>query len=258
VAAPETPPPRLTLIGAGHVFDIQGTMRSAMAALRPDVVFLELDRGRLESLLHRERGGKLPEGGGLVHRRMARFQDSVARMHGAQVGSEMLGALEGARLAGARVLLVDDGAEQAIRRAVREATWRERLRFGGMLVGGAIRSLRPRRDPKAEIEAELARYQSDPDGVLGELAQRFPTVHRILIEERDRVMAQRIRKGLAGARHGVAVLGDGHVPGMLPLLADLRPTVYRLADVRSGRLPQGLVASGTTERVGFTVQWRGT
>ena len=249
-------PPRLTLIGAGHVFDIHGTVRGAVAALRPDVLFLELDRGRFDALVHKARGGKLPEAEGWLHRKMAKFQESVAQMHGSEVGSEMLGALEGARLVGAKVLLVDDGAEEALRRAVRESGWRERFRFAGMMVGGGLRSLRPRRDPKAEIDRELARYQEDPEGVLRELAGSFPTLHRILIEERNQRMAQRIRQGLAGARHGVAVLGDGHVPGMLPLLADLAPTVYRLADVRAGRLPRGLVASGTTERIGFTVQAR--
>lgn len=251
-------PGALTLIGAGHVFQIKETIRDAVLALRPDVVFVELDRARLMGLLERQRGKAPPTpSGGLVHRKLAAFQESVAGMYGADVGGEMLAAVEAAQLVGARVALIDDPADQTLRRALRSLTWRERLRIAGMVVGGGARALWPgsRRKAKARIEAEIARYQEDPESLLGELRRRLPTLHRIVIAERDAKMADRIRRLMAGARHGVAVLGDGHVGGMEALLADLRPTVYRLEAVRAGRLPKPLpAATGTPERVGFTVQ----
>jgi pheromone shutdown protein TraB len=176
-------------------------------------------------------------------------------MYGADVGGEMLAAVQAGHAVGARVALVDDPAEQTLGRAMKEITLREKLRAVGMLVGGGLRSLLPRRDSKAEVEAELQRYQDDPAGVMEQVRRKFPTIHRIVIAERDTRMAQRIRAHLAGARHGLAVLGDGHLNGMLPMLADLNPTVYRLPDVREGRLPRGLVATGTPEKVGFTVRY---
>ncbi|MCA1811224.1 MAG: TraB/GumN family protein [Halobacteriales archaeon] len=258
-APPPGPPaaaPRLTLIGAGHVFRIEETITQAVLALRPDVVFVELDPGRLNALLERQRTGAMPRAGaGFVHKRLAAFQEEVAGMYGADVGGEMLAAVQAGQRVGARVALVDDPADQTVARAMREITLREKLRAVGMLVGGGLRSLLPRRNAKAEVEAELQRYQDDPGAVLAEVRRKFPTVHRILIAERDQRMAQRIRAGLAGARHGLAVLGDGHLNGMLPLLADLEPAVYRLADVREGRLPRGLVATGTPEKIGFTVRY---
>jgi len=247
----------LTLVGAGHVFRIEQTITQAIQALRPDVVFVELDAGRLNALLERQRTGKMPGGdqAGFVHKRLAAFQQDVAGMYGADVGGEMLAAVQAGQSVGAKVLLVDDPADQTVARALKEITLREKLRAVGMLIGTGLRSLRPKRDAKAEVEAELQRYQDDPESVLGEMRRKFPTVHRVLIAERDQRMADRIRKAMAGARHGLAVLGDGHLNGMVPLLADLHPTVYRLADVREGRLPKGLLATGTTEKVGFTVQY---
>lgn len=253
---PPAHPPQLTLIGAGHVFRIEEAIAQAVQALRPDIVFVELDPGRLNALLERQRTGKMPEGrAGFVHKRLAAFQQDVAGMYGADVGGEMLAAVQAGQAVGARVALVDDPAEQTLGRAMQEITFREKLRALGMLVAGGARSLLPGRDAKAEVEAELRKYQDDPAAVLAEVQRKFPTVHRIVIAERDQRMAQRIRAGLAGARHGLAVLGDGHLNGMLPLLADLKPTVYRLPDVRAGRLPRGLVATGTTEKVGFTVRY---
>jgi pheromone shutdown protein TraB len=256
-AAPAAPPPgALTLIGAGHVFRIEESIAQAIHAVRPDMVFVELDPGRLNALLERQRTGRMPEGrAGFVHKRLAAFQQDVAGLYGADVGGEMLAAVQAGQAVGARVALVDDPADQTLARAMREITLREKLRAVGLLLAGGAKSLLPRRDAKAEVEAELRRYQEDPAGVMEEVRRKFPTIHRVVIAERDQRMAQRIRAGLAGARHGLAVLGDGHLNGMLPLLADLKPTVYRLPDVREGRLPRGLVATGTPEKVGFTVRY---
>lgn len=250
-AATAPDPGRLTLIGAGHVFAIQETLRNAVVAMRPDVVCLELDAGRLNALLAKARGEKLPPPQGFVHKRLAAFQEGVAASYGAGVGTEMLGSLQGAQAVGARVALIDDAAEGLVQRALKELTGRERLRAVGLAVGSAFKALKPRRDAKAEVEAELTRYQNDPAAVLGELKGKFPTLHRILIAERDERMAARIRKVMAEGKRVVAVVGDGHVGGLLERLGDLKPTIYRLADVREGRLPRGLVATGTTNQVGF-------
>lgn len=265
--APRLPPPppgELTLIGSGHVFQVRDTIHQAIVALRPDIVFVELDRGRLHALMERQKAAqaaqagqtkapaKAPPDAGFVQRRLQRFQEGVAGMYGADVGEEMLAAVHAAQEVGARIALIDPPADDTVRRVLKELTWRERLRAGGLLVGGTVSGLL-RRGKKADIEAEIHRYQQDPAAALGELKVKFPTLHRIVIAERDAIMARRIAKHLAGARHGVAVVGDGHVPGLVALLGDLQPTVYRLADVRGGRLPRPLasVASGSTTEVRF-------
>lgn len=261
-ASQPLPAGHLTLIGAGHVFQIENTIREAVVALRPDIVFVELDRGRLQGLIEKRRGSAKPSGGTFVQKRLAKFQESVAGMYGADVGGEMLGAVAGAQMVGARVSLVDDPAEQTLRRALKQLTFRERMRMVGMVMGGLAKSVVPgsRKNARGQVEAEIARYEKDPSALLGpdgELRRKFPTLHRVVIAERDQAMALRIRRQLAGARHGVAVLGDGHLEGMMPMLADLKPTVFRLADVREGRLPRILpLATGTTERIGFTVDGR--
>lgn len=251
---PALPPGRLTLIGTGHVFQVRDAIRQTLRALAPDLVFVELDRGRLHALEQRH-AGKAPEpagSGGFVHKRLQKFQEQVAGGYGADVGEEMLAAVHGARDVGAHVALIDPPAHDTIRRVLKELTWRERLRGTGMLAKGGVEALF-KRGPATTIEDEIRRYQEDPDKALGELERSFPTVHRIVIAERDALMARRIAHLLHGARHGVAVVGDGHVPGMLRLLDDLKPTVYRLADVREGRLPRpaGSLATGSPSSVSF-------
>ena len=256
-AAPLLPPGALTLIGSGHVFQVKDTIRQAVLALRPDIVFVELDRGRLQVLLDRQaRGGAPappPPTAGYVQKRLQRFQEQVAGLYGADVGEEMLAAVQAGQEVGARIALIDPPADDTVKRVLKELTWRERLRAGGLVVGGGLSSLFRRKSAQEDIEAEIKRYQEDPAAALGELKAKFPTLHRIVIAERDAIMARRIASLLRGARHGVAVVGDGHVTGMMALLDDLKPTVYRLSDVREGRLPkpQGSVATGTPESVRF-------
>jgi pheromone shutdown protein TraB len=235
---------------------VRDTIRQAVLALRPDIVFVELDRGRLHALLERQRTAGAPAPppptAGFVQKRLQRFQEQVAGMYGADVGEEMLAAVQAAQETGAKIALIDPPAEDTVRRVLKELTWRERLRAGGLLVGGGVASLF-RRGGKDDLEEELRRYQEDPSAALEELRRKFPTLHRIVIAERDALMARRIAHLLRGMRHGVAVIGDGHVPGMTALLEDLKPTVYRLADVREGRLPRppASLATGTTTDVRF-------
>ena len=250
--APDLPPGRLTVIGTGHVFQLRDTIRMALQALQPDIVFVELDRGRLHALQQRAKGAPPPAGGSFVHKRLQRFQEEVAGSYGADVGEEMLAAVESAQAIGARVALIDPPADATVGKVLKQLTWRERFRGLGLLVQGGFQSLF-RRGPAPSIESEIKRYQEDPEKALRELEAQFPTIHRIVIAERDAVMARRIAHLLKGARHGVAVVGDGHVPGLLRLLDDLKPTVYRLADVRAGRLPRpaASLATGTTASVSF-------
>lgn len=238
---PDTASPdgRLVLVGTGHVLQIQETVRAAIEALRPDVVFIELDAGRLRSLMERRAGRPHRRAGGWVHRRLQNFQETVAKAYGAEPGGEMLAAVEGAQATGAAIHLVDRRVDITLKRALKELTLRERLRALGMMAGGFLKSLLPgRKDTRAVVEAELSQYSADPEKALDELGDRFPTLRRVVIDERDEFMAQRVRSGLRGVRLGVAVVGDGHVPGLLRHLGDLDVEAYRLDDVRQGRLPR--------------------
>ncbi len=241
----------MTLIGTGHVFQIQQTVRDAIQALSPDVVFVELDKGRLHALVAKRRGA-VPQKGGLVQRRLARFQEEVAQQYGGEVGGEMLAAVEGARAVGAKVALIDRPAEQTLRRAMKQITWREKAR----IVGLGFVSLWRRIVPGKTIEDEVQAYQDDPLAALAQLKGRFPTIHRVVIEERDSLMAGRIQAILEPGQRGVAVVGDGHVEGMLDLLKGLDVTTYRMAAVREGKLPKPVAfsADGVDVDFGFDIK----
>jgi pheromone shutdown protein TraB len=246
-AAPDDPSPairpaRLVLIGTGHVFKIEDAIRGAVQALQPEIVFVELDQGRLNALLHKRRTGVMPQGKkGFVQGRLAAFQESVAGSYGAEVGGEMVAAVEGARDVGARVGLIDVPAQVTVKKALKQLTWSEKGRAVRQVIAAGFRRFIPQRGPEKTLEDEIGAYQDDPAAALDELKAQYPTIYRIVIDERDEHMANRIRFALATGGFGVAVVGDGHVNGMLARLQqvpNLEIETYRLAAVRGGLLPK--------------------
>lgn len=242
----------LVIVGTGHVFHIAEPIRAVIERERPDVVALELDPARFHGLAQREAGTFDPEAARRnaprLYRALARFQEDVASSLGADLGGEMIAAARAAQSLGSRIALIDQSAEHAVRRLWKEMRWTEKAR---MLGSGLVGWIPWRR--KDAVEAEVARYQSDPVAYLEEVGRQYPTVKRILIDERNAHMARHLR-GLAETHERVvAVVGDGHVDGLVQLLTELAPRTVRLAELRKGIAPLVEWRFGAgADRVGFS------
>ena len=226
---------KLTLIGTGHVFRIEDTIRQAIFALQPDHVLVELDGPRLQALQARAAGVKQTSGGGFVHKRLQEFQEQIAKDNDATPGGEMLAAVQAGYLTGARVGLIDQDVNVTLKRALSELTLREKLRAGGSFVKGTVLGWFGKNQG---VEEELAKYQNDPEAALTELANTFPTVRRVVIDERDDYMVRQINELVGDDVHAVVVIGDGHANGMIKKLEGHEITAYRLQEVREGNLPK--------------------
>ncbi len=68
-----------------------------------------------------------------------------------------------------------------------------------------------------------------------ELEEKFPTLKRILIDERDSYMARVLQQKQLEKENIVAILGDGHINGISRRLQELEVEheVLRLSDLRS-------------------------
>lgn len=211
---PEPPPCRtvITLIGTGHVFDLRRRLQREVMVRAPDVVCLELDPPRLRSLLARKAGAAPAPAPG-VYKLLAEFQDRMAAERGIAPGDEMLAAFEAARDAKVPVELIDVDAQAAFQRLWKSMGLWEKARFAGSAVLGMVL-------PKSMMDEELERLQGDYGDLFDQLAREYPTVKRVLIDERNEHMAARLG-GLhqAGRQRIVAVVGDGHIEGLRDILA---------------------------------------
>jgi pheromone shutdown protein TraB len=236
----------ITLIGTGHVFDLRARLQREVLGRVPDVVCIELDPGRLRALLARKHGQLKPGDVPLAYRMLAEFQGRIASGNGIQPGDELLAAFEAAQQARLPVELIDLDAQVAFQKLWATMGWLER----GRLLGSAMVSMVL---PKRMVEQQLEEMQGDYEGAFEQLAKEFPTVKRVLIDERNEHMAARLRalRG-QGRERIVAVVGDGHVDGMRALLEQhgLPVEAVRLRDLRAPGPPPSASATWST-----TVEW---
>lgn len=220
----------IIVLGVGHVFDIADQVRRLIEEERPDAVCVELDPPRYHALLNPPRDrSNVP----LAYRLLAAFQKRLARSYGGEVGAEMLAATAAAKEAGAEVLLIDADAAQMFRRLWTEMPPLERLKLGLSALTSLFLSRR-------RVEKELESFQAHEDTYLEEMARQFPTLKRMLIDERNLVMARRIDAAASRYPTVLAVVGDGHVEGIVRLLDRDDIKVIRLSEL----LGQGSAPAG--------------
>ena len=211
----------ITLLGVGHVFDLGASIRRAIHARDPKVVALELDPARFAYLMNRSPRARRPTLVGLL----AQFQARIAEQYGVQVGDEMVAAARAAQEIGRPVALIDQDSRVTLTRAWQAMSFAERVR----LVVAAAGGLFVRRN---RVEAELDRFYQDERGYIEQFAKELPTVKRILIDERNAQMAQALRSLHAAQGNVVAVVGDGHVDGLVRLLDGVPLEVVRLRELQ--------------------------
>lgn len=229
------PPPEVLLLGTAHVVPLRDAIQHHIFEFDPAAVALELDADRLRGLLtdpsQREKPGF---GYGLV----AKFQQRVADEMGGEVGEEMLSAREAGMLLGVPVALVDQPAPETLERMLDEMGWIERIKLAGSLIASFL--------PGRGFEDELQRALDGDPQLIEEVTERFPTVKKVLIDERDAHMADRIQRLVEDFGRVVAVVGDAHVPG-------IRDNLSRSIDnVRAVRVSE--LRHHTPSQVSFTVE----
>jgi pheromone shutdown protein TraB len=223
----------ITLVGVGHVFDIERQVRYVIRSTAPGAVAVELDPARYQALKEPQKRGSAP----LPYQLLALTQRRMAKEFNGKVGQEMLVAVEEGQSVGAKVLFIDVEASQMFRRLWVSMPIKEKVLMFLSGLTGLVAS-------KKQVEAELERFEENESEYMELMAQEFPTMKKVLIDDRNDVMASRIAKAEGQYGSVLAVVGDGHVDGITKILArpDLR--VLRLKDLRAMEVAEGCVTAG--------------
>lgn len=239
--SPQTlPAPRgpaiITLIGTGHVFNIGPRVREEIRLRAPNVVGVELDGPRYHALRnkHKDRKG-LP----FAYRVLADFQTRLANEYGVEAGDEMLAASDEARALGVPLALIDADAQKTFARLRSEMKFGEKVKLVGSLVGSLF--IRGK-----GIEQQVADMQENYAVYFDEMGKKFPTLKRVLLDERNVHMARALAEMAKTHERLVAVVGDGHVDGMRDILVGegLHVETVRLKDLRAEpAAPQGTASA---------------
>jgi pheromone shutdown protein TraB len=197
------------LIGVAHVVDLKEPLRRVLGERPLDGVALELDEERAHHVL-RPDGAPAPSAGSapILLRLWGRLQRRLGETMGEGAGGEMRAAAAVAKERALPIFLIDDPIRETIRRLIGALSFRERI---SLLVGGLLGIVLPTQ----LVEDQLEEYSEAPGDYLDAVRQSYPSVARVLLDERNEHMAERLRL-LRGRGFGriAAVVGDAHLPGL--------------------------------------------
>jgi len=213
------------LVGTAHVSrESAELVREVIERERPDAVCLELDPQRYEALSERVRWEALDLVELIRSKRLATllanlvltsYQRRLGGRLGVVPGAEMLEASRTAERLGIPVALCDRDVRVTLRRAWASMSFWRKSQLGGLLAASLFES--------PELSEDDLRRLRDRDvmsELMDELGSALPELKRVLIDERDAWLAERIR-ATEGTRI-VAVVGAGHLAGMEQALRDRR------------------------------------
>ncbi|WP_254768747.1 TraB domain-containing protein [Salinilacihabitans rarus] len=210
-------------------------VRDAIRDADPDLVAVELDERRFERLERGRnpnrrsrlvpdepaRGTELPPTTTITYETLRAIQRAVVRLSGLDPGrTDMEVAVGTAAELGVDVALIDDPIEETVaalsRRVGPETLPKLVFRSATITPQQRLDQLRVLTLPFEEVK-EGADVRPAVDG----LRHLLPEVAEVLIDRRDRAMAERLHAIRRRGLDAVAVIGAGHHDGVRAALADL-------------------------------------
>ena len=214
----------LVFLGTSHIAKQSlNEVKKYIEEEKPDIVALELDRRRLNALMskaQRKIDFRSVRSIGLKGFLFSLFgawaERKLGRLVGVVPGSEMKEAVKLAKSGNIEIALIDQNIEITLQRLSKAITWKEKMNF-------LIDFLKALFLREKEIEFDLTKV---PDKKIirkltCSLKERYPNFYKVLIEERNMVIASNIRKLMANNNKKVlVVLGAGHVDDVLELVKE--------------------------------------
>jgi pheromone shutdown protein TraB len=215
----------ILLLGVAHVVDLKEKLTAALKEFNPNAIAVELDPDRLQALIEKAHGGnKGPLGRDIpfTMRLWAHMQDRLAAQLGDVPGSEMLLALDVAKDMKVPLVLIDDPIGSVAPRLISSLSPKERVL---LLVSSVIAFI----TPSKVVKKELDHYSESREEYMQAMRDQFPTVARVLLDERNIHMAERLKLLSKQFARIAVVIGDAHAAGIESLLKpDLEVQVNHL------------------------------
>lgn len=191
-------------------------VKACIEEVNPDSICIELDAQRYEKLnnpdqwrdtdiikiIKEKQVGYL-----LVNLILASFQRRLAKTMDSSSGAEMMEGIKQAKERNVNLVLADRSVKTTFARIWANLSLGEKSN----LLTGIITSLFDNEEISEEELQELK--QADAiEAALSEVSKEFPTVKKILVDERDQFLAQKIKT--APGNKVVAIIGAAHAGGI--------------------------------------------
>ena len=208
---------QILLIGTAHISQSSvDEVNEVIEQEKPDTVCIELCASRHQAMMDKDQWKNMDifkvvrEGKSFLlfaNLIMTAFQKRLGSQLGVKPGAEMLAAAEASERVNSELLLADRDVKITLQR-----TWRGMPFWGRMKVLSQLLASLFIREEISKEEIEKLKESDALSEAMQMLTDQSPDMKRILIDERDQFMAEKIRQ--APGKRIVAVVGAGHVKGL--------------------------------------------
>lgn len=215
----------ILLIGTAHISqESVDLVQEVISQEKPDCVCIELDEKRYTALIQKKKWQSLDLkqiikdkqlSTLMINLLMASYQKKLGGQLGVKPGAELLMAANTAREKDIPIALCDRDVRITLRRAWKSTSFFKK----GYLLATLFASLFDSTEISEEKLAEMKQKDILSD-LMDEMGSTLPDVKKVLIDERDIYLSEKI-KAAAGKRL-VAVVGAGHVSGISRIFTDDR------------------------------------
>lgn len=209
------------IVGTAHISRQSADLvREVIEKEKPDVVCVELDEKRMKALSEKNRWENLDLKSIIRQKQLSTlivnlvlssYQKKLGEKLGVTPGTELLEAVQTAKENNIPVELCDREVRVTLRRAWHSMGFWQKLKF---LFGG-VGGLFEKQELTEEKLAEL-RSKDVLSEMMDELGKAMPVLKKVIIDERDQYIAQKMKD--AKGNKIVSVVGAGHVKGIINVL----------------------------------------
>jgi pheromone shutdown-related protein TraB len=215
----------ILLIGTAHISqESVDLVEEVISQEKPDRVCIELDEKRFKALTQKKKWQSLDLKQIIKNKQlstlminllMASYQKKLGDQLGVKPGAELLSATRAAEAHDIPIALCDRDVRITLRRAWKSTSFFKK----GYLLATLFASLFDSTEISEEKLAEMKQKDVLSD-LMDEMGSALPDVKKVLIDERDIYLSEKIKE-TRGERL-VAVVGAGHVAGIIKIFQDDR------------------------------------
>jgi len=217
----------IEIIGTSHVSPQSiEEVKNTITKLKPDLIAIELDKMRYEALVKRQVKSKFSFSlirqlglSGFIFYLVGNYVENyIAKKTGTIPGQEMLTAVIEAKKLGAKVAVIDQPIQITLRNISR-IKLSQKFKIGFDMFFSIFN---PRHELR-KISLSLSNFYEVPDQVtiskiIDIFGKRYPSFYRVLIDDRNKYMVNKLKLLKDDFDTIVVVVGAGHVNGMKELL----------------------------------------
>ena len=183
---------------------------------KPEIIALELDYLRFKKLMSKKKDklkiSQLASKGILFNVIGAYIEKKLGEKVGISPGSEMKTAIKSAKKNIIEIALIDQDIRITLKRLSKEFSLKEKLKFIKDILVSLVK--------RQKIKIDLTKVPSQKliKKLIKDLKDKYPSLYKVLIAERNKVMANNITTIMKDSKKVLVIVGAGHEDDLIKLI----------------------------------------